>query len=132
MNSKLTGLAQRFRELKDQKEAHEETLKAINKELEDLAVNQLPTAMDENEIEKFTVEGVGTIYQQVEVYANVKKENQETFFAWLRENGHGDLVKETVYPQTLKSFAKEQIEAGVDLPDYVTAHKVPTARLRRK
>lgn len=131
-NAQLTALAQSFRHLKDRKEVLETELKEVNGLIEDVQVNQLPKMMDENNVEKFTVAGVGTIYQQVKVYAYVKKEDQAGFYDWLRENGHGDLIKAIVFSPTLSSFAKEQIEAGNDLPEMLVAHKVPTAMLRRK
>jgi len=76
-------------------------------------------------------EGVGTIFPQMKVYAYVKKENEELFHNWLRENGHGDLIKAYVFPATLSSFVKEQLEQGVELPDFLSATKVETAMLRR-
>lgn len=37
---------------------------------------------------------------------------------WLRENGHGDLIQDTVNAGTLASFARNlQIEQGIDLPE---------------
>jgi seryl-tRNA synthetase len=124
-------MGKRLRELKDRKDTLEGELKELDQELKTLTTETLPAAMDENDIEKFTVEGVGTIYQQVKVYAYVKKENEPKFHAWLREQGHGDMIREYVFPATLSSFAKEQIEAGVELPDFLPAAKVPTAMLRR-
>lgn len=131
-NTKLTALAERLRALKDRKEIINEELKAIDGELTTLTTVDLIEAMDAADITKFTVEGVGSIYQQVKVYASVLKENEAKFHEWLREQGHADLIRDYVFPGTLSSFAKEQIEAGVDLPDFVKATKVPTAMLRRK
>jgi hypothetical protein len=128
----LTQHAQRFRELKDRKEALNEELKELNAELTLLETTVLPAAMDENEIEKFTTEGVGTIYTQIKVYASVAKENEERFHAWLRERGHADMIRDYVFPGTLSSFAKEQLENGVELPDFIKATKVETAMLRRR
>lgn len=128
----LTGHAQRLRELTDRKETLEGELKEVEQELKLLKTDVLPRVMDENEIEKFTVEGVGTIFTQIKVYAYVKKEDEATFHAWLREQGHGDIIREYVFPATLSSFAKEQLEAGVELPSFMSAAKVDTAMLRRK
>jgi predicted nuclease with TOPRIM domain len=131
-NSGLTLLAREFRGLKDRKEALEAELKKLNEDIKKIEVERLPAMMDQNDVEKFTVEGVGTIFQQVKVYAHVKKEDEARFHEWLRETGNADLIKAYVFPQTLASFAKEQLEQGTDLPDFLTAHKVPTAMLRRK
>lgn len=131
-NDRLTALARRFRELKDRKDSLNNELKECEAELKLLETEQLPQCMDENEIEKFTVDGVGTIYTQMKVYAYVKKENEVTFHQWLQDQGHGDLIKSYVFPATLSAFAKEQLEQGIDLPDWFKAAKVETAMIRRK
>jgi hypothetical protein len=128
----LTQHAQRYRELYDRKESLEGELKDVSAELQLLKTDVLPKVMDENEIEKFTTEGVGTIYTQMKVNAYVKKEDEEKFHAWLREGGNGDLIRDYVFPGTLSSFAKEQIENGVELPDFISVAKIETAMLRRK
>ena len=125
-------MAHELRSLVDRKEALAEEEKEINKRLKVLKEIELPEYMDENDLEKVTVEGVGTIYIQVQVYANVKKEDNPAFYAWLRETGNEDLITEYVFPATVKAFCKEQLENGKPVPDMVSAHKVPTAMLRRK
>lgn len=131
-NDRLTGLARRFRELKDRKDSLNNELKELGEELKKIETELLPQAMEENEIEKFTVDGVGSIYTQMKVYAYITKENEPLFHAWLRDQGHGELIKEYVFPATLSAFAKEQLEQGNDLPDWFKAAKVETAMLRRK
>ena len=80
--------------------------------------------------------------------ASIPKDKVDEAMQWLRDNGHGDLIKNTVsvafgkgedtlatdlkkylgangnsyedktgvHPQTLRAFAREQIEAGQNLP----------------
>jgi hypothetical protein len=128
----LTELAQRFRELKDRKDSLNAELKELQEELTILETQLLPQKMEENEIEKFTTDGVGTIFTQIKVYASVVKAEESRFHDWLREQGHGAMIKPTVAPGTLSSFAKEQLEAGVELPEFIKATKIETAMLRRK
>ena len=49
-----------------------------------------------------------------------KEENKEAFYAWLKGNGYGDIVKtrETygVHPSTLKKWAREVIENSLASP----------------
>lgn len=131
-NGALVALAQQLRDMKDHKEALEAELKQLDADLKKLTTETIPQMMDDMSIEKMTVDGAGTLYQQVEIYAHVKKEDEPAFHAWLRDQGQEDLIRPYVFPQTLKAFAKEQIEAGVELPEWFKAIKVPTARLRRK
>lgn len=131
-NDILIAHARRFRELKDRKETLESELKECQAEITLLEKEVIPQKMDENEIEKFTVEGVGTIFTQMKVYASVPKEREMEFHAWLRDEGHGDMIRDYVFPGTLSSFAKEQLEQGVELPEFIKATKIETAMLRRK
>jgi hypothetical protein len=130
-NGRLTELAREFRALKDRKEELTAVLKAVDEQLTKLTTEALPSAMDDNDIEKFTVEGVGTIYTQGKVYAYVVKADEARFHQYLHDNEQGDLVKNYVFPSTLSAWAKEQLANGVELPEFVKASIVPTAMLRR-
>lgn len=132
MSNELTSMVHDLRDLKDRKEQLEDELKSVNGQIRALAEGKIPEYMEENEIEKFSVTGVGTVYVQQKVYANVKADDREAFFHWLRENGSADLIKETVHPSTLNAFAKEQLSEGKELPDVLDARLYPTATLRRK
>ncbi len=132
MSNELTSMVHELRELKDRKEQLEDELKSVNGQIRALAEGKIPEYMEENEIEKFSVTGVGTVYVQQKVYANVKADDREAFFHWLREHGSADLIKETVHPSTLNAFAKEQLSEGKELPDVLDARLYPTATLRRK
>ena len=132
MSNQLITMVHDLRNAKDEKEGLETRVKELNKTIRRLAEQEIPEYMDENEIEKLTVEGVGTVYLTTKVYANVKAENKDAFYEWLRENGNAALIKETVYPATLNAFAKEQLGNGVALPDVIDARLYPTANLRRK
>ena len=132
MSNELTSMVHDLRDLKDKKEALEDELKGVNAQIRALAEHKIPEYMSENEIEKFSVTGAGTVYVTQKVYANVKADNREAFFQWLREHGSGDLIKETVHPSTLNAFAKEQLTEGKDIPDVLEARIYPTATLRRK
>lgn len=131
-NTQLIGLARELRDLKDAKEKLDAELKGVNERIQKIEREELVNAMDDAEVEKFTVDGVGTIFQKVNIFAYVKKDDQEAFFDWLRVTDRGDLIKETVHPATLSAFAKELLEAGEEPPPMLSAAKVPTAVLRRK
>lgn len=132
VNEQLAGYARDLRTLKDRKDSLEEELKEVNEGIRKLAEETIPSYMTDNEIDKISVAGVGTLFTQMKVRAYVKKEDEERFHAWLREQGHDDMIRAYVFPATLAAFAKEQLENGVDLPDYLNAAKVEVAQLRRK
>lgn len=116
---------------KVRKDALEEELKAVNLEIVQLAQNEIPTLMERSEIEKMTVEGVGTCFLQTKVEAYVLKENEPDFHKWLKKNRHGGLIKPYVFPATLKAFAKEQLEQQKALPDILKVTLIPTASIRK-
>lgn len=132
MSNQLTSMVHDLRDLKDRKDVLELELKEVNKRIRALSEQEIPEYMDENEIDKISIDGVGTVFLKTKVYANVKADDLNGFFEWLRDNGNGDIIKETVHPSTLNAFAKEQLSEGKELPDMLSARLYPTAQLRRK
>ena len=75
-------------------------------------------------------EGMG--YAQIQkpkLYASCRQENMDRLFDFLKEQKREDLIKTTVMPQTLSSFTKECIEAGVEVPEFISYYLKPTIRL---
>jgi len=131
-DNRLTTMVKRQRNLKDTKEALELQIKDINKELRSLAEHDIPEYMADNDIDKVTIEGVGTVFVQQQFYASIKADNKAEVYQDIRDSGNEDLIQPYIFPATLKSFCKEQLENGKPIPEGITAHYVPTAMLRRK
>lgn len=129
--SSLSELATELRELKDRKEELEEQLTAVKARTRAIEVHDLPEAMEDKEIDKFTVDGVGTVSVNTKVYSNIRKEDRERWYQWLRENGNADVIVDWVFPGTQNAFIKERIETGQDYPDFCNVSLIPTATLRR-
>jgi hypothetical protein len=130
--STLTELGTEFRTLYDKKEALNEELKELNKKLTYLREVTLPRAMSEAEIEKFTVDGIGSFHIQQQIKAHIPTDLRPEVYAWLTEKGHGELITPYVWPATFNAWAKEQIINGGELPEMVDPKYVPTAMMRRK
>ena len=128
---KLVALGKRFADLKARKDDLEDKLKIVEGELKQIATVDLPTLMEDNECPKFSISGIGTIFLNQEIYASVLKDDRPRLYEWLRETGQGDLVEDWVFPGRLTAFAKEQLNEGKQLPDFVKATFIPTARLRK-
>ena len=127
----LSELATELRDLKDQKETLEEQLTAIKARTRAIEVHELPEAMEDKEIDKFTVPDVGTISVKTKVYSSIKKDDRERFYQWLRESGNGDVIVDWVFPGTQNAFIKERIETGQEYPEFCNVSLIPTASLRR-
>ena len=76
-------------------------------------------------------EGLGYVRQmEPKLYASYAKENEAECFAFVKEQGRGDVIKETIHPGTLSSLVKELIEAGKPIPEgVITYYFKKTARL---
>lgn len=129
--STLTDLAKELSDLKLQKKALEDRVKTCNKQIQAIAVGKLPELMSDLDIPKFVVEGVGTFYLQDKLEVSVLADDRATTYAWLRDNGHKDLVVDYVWPRTLNAWAKEQLNEGGELPETMKATFIPTTALRR-
>lgn len=130
-DNKLTDMARKLRELKDKKQIMEDDLDIVNHDIKELETQLLPTYMTDNDIDKISIDGVGTVYLNRDVFVHVRAEDRDKLHQWLRDDGNGDVIKEQVAPQTLKALAKARLTEGKALPDFIQAAFVETARIRR-
>ena len=117
--SEMIELRQTIDELSDLKHAAEEKHDQIRK-------NRLPALMQQLGMVRpdgkggFTHTSGAKIHLRLEVFAHYRKEHEEEVFAWMRENGHGDIIKEVIHPQTLKAFVRERVKEGEPVPPQIT------------
>lgn len=127
----ITELGREFYDLKAEKDQLEDRLKLINARLDELGKNIIPSYMEQHEQEKVALKDIGTIYLQADSYVSIPS-GDATVIPWMKKHGHGDIVKETIHPATLKSWANEQLEHGGKLPPALKIHQFMKAILRRK
>ena len=89
----------------------------LNKKYDLLRMGVIPEKMDEAGESTKTIVGIGRITLQADVFASIPAPNREAAFEWLDENGHGDIVKETVNAGTLKALMKSLIRKGTPIPE---------------
>lgn len=98
------------------KDALEAEYKRLASQFERLSGVVVPERMRTEEISTMTLDDLGYRFTvSNRTYASMAdKENGKT---WLRDNGYGDIIQETVNAGTLGSLAKELLESqGIDLP----------------
>jgi hypothetical protein len=100
---------------RDRKEEIEEALKEINALITETE-EQLVSAMVEEEMQNFTRNGRQFILTN-RTYANAKAGMMPAICDWMKGHELGDMVKESVHPQTLQAWVKEQIEEAGSLPE---------------
>ena len=115
MEQEIFVLADELAELKDRKKALDNELKAVNARITEVE-EQLASKMVEEEIQSFQRSG-RTFYVTTKVFANVVPDRKTELFTWLKENGFGDMVQETVNSQTLSAWVREQLADSDQLPE---------------
>lgn len=111
----IFSLADRLKDLKQHKKELESEIKALNAEIEETEA-QLVELMVAEEMQNFTRNGQ-MFYLNTKVYASAVAERKAELYEWLKENGYGDLVYETVNANSLAAFVREQIEEADGLPE---------------
>lgn len=112
----VSELVQLLSELKDKLDRVNDYRTKLNKELELLSKVVLPNAMNDEGISSVKVDGVGRVTLRSDIYARIPAANREAAMEWLREHGHGGLIKETVHHGTLRAAMKELLREGKELP----------------
>lgn len=99
-------------------EALSEMKKKLNDVSDFLSRDTIPELMRAAGVKTITVEGVGRVTVSHRFSCSIiDKTDTKPAYDWLRANGLGDLIKETVNFQTLSATAKNLIEEeGRELP----------------
>lgn len=101
----MFSLADTLRRLKEQKELLDVQLKECNAAIEQTN-DALVKMMVDEEMPRFSRNGK-TFHLSTRLFASPQEGQKETLYGWLKENGYGDLVKETVHANSLNSWVKE-------------------------
>jgi hypothetical protein len=108
MDSQIFALADDLIKLRDWKQSLEEQLKTANAEIAETEA-KLSDAMVNEEVPNFSRNGK-LFYITSRTYASPAAGRKAELFAWLRENGLGDLVQETVAANSLSAWVREYME----------------------
>lgn len=91
----LSDLVRKLRNVETQIADAEAHLKALKQEKHKLSVENIPALMDEMGVDRLDVDGV-TVARKMMVHASIPADRKEDAFAWLRENGLDDIIKNDV------------------------------------
>lgn len=109
------GVVHVMARLKALNEAADEAKKAIGKAYNHVRMSCLPEKMGEEGLDGLRVEGVGRVSITADIHARTL--DKEGAFIWLEENGHGDIVQETVNAGTLKALLRRRLREGEEIPE---------------
>ena len=114
MNTEIKEIAQRFKDCEDRWEVATAGLKAVNMEYEALQ-EELLEAMVAEGVNSVELDGVGICKLETRNYLSLTKANEAAFFQYLRDNGQGGLIQDTVNAATLKAFMDEDLDRRIRL-----------------
>ena len=106
----LSDLVRKLRAIETEITDTEAHLKALKAEKHKLSVENIPALMDEMGVERLDVDGV-TVTRKLMVHASIPADRKEEAFAWLRDNGLDDIIKNDV----VCSFGKGQDNLAGDV-----------------
>ena len=89
----------------------EENLKRTKRNLEEISGQLLPAALGEYGLSELTMADGSKLSVQTVISASISKERQPDAHDWLRDHGHGDLIKNTVSV----TFGRGQDETAKDI-----------------
>jgi len=91
----LSDLVRKLRKVEDQIADAEQYLKTIKAEKHKLSTENIPALMDEMGMERIDVDGL-TVERKMMVHASIPQDRKEEAFAWLRDKGLDDIIKNDV------------------------------------
>ena len=113
----LVDLVMEMNDVRKQKESLEETLKGVNETFDFLRITKIPTVMNDENIDRISVKGVGRVSITADMHVSIKADKKDDFYQWLRDNGRTDLISETVNASTLKASVKKMFKEGEIPPE---------------
>ena len=117
----IANLAKLQQMLEKEVEDTEEALKRKQEELRKVQEDLLPTAMAEAGMKSFTLDNGAKITIKDDIAASIPKDRTMEAYGWLRDNGFGDIIKNTVSVD----FNKEEDDQASALLDYCREHMYP-------
>lgn len=100
-------LAARMVQLGEEHSKADREAKSKRAELDVIRLRVIPERFAEDGLTGMRVEGVGRLGLNSDAYCTVKSGLQPSLYAYLRENGFKDIIRDNVNPSTLKSLVKD-------------------------
>jgi len=88
----------------------EQQLQAAKERCDMLSRQEIPSLMDELGLKEIKLVDGRTIKVKEILKASINKANQKAAYLWLKEKGHGDIIKSKVLFKTTKGHESEAVE----------------------
>lgn len=103
-----------------QKEEQEADLKRTNMILDDLRLKQIPEMCEALGVKNATFDGIGRVQLATDLYCSTKSGQKGVAMQWLRDCGYEDMVSETYNATSMKALVRRLIEAGTEIPEFLS------------
>ena len=118
----VSQLCQELSNLENDIKSYEETVKDLKKKADKLSMEVIPEKMTELGLKSVELNDGSKLKIAEFIQARISDENKEAAFSWLRENGHGDLIKHNLSASfgrgeddKAQNFKKRAEDIGLDL-----------------
>ena len=130
LTSEITGLAQKYYELKAKDDELTKQQNDLDAEL-DMVRMEMLKKMEDLGLQNFKLEGLGTFFLKTSFYPKVL--DAQKMIDWLDKQGASNIAPRTVHLTAFKEFYQERVEKDLPLPpsDYVDAASKTSVQLRR-
>ncbi len=85
--------------------------------LDDLRLKKIPEMMQQLEVTTTTFAGLGRVQLAGDLYASTRKGKKDDAMQWLRDCGHGSLIKEGYNASSVKAIFRGYLKEGTEIPD---------------
>lgn len=115
--SMVSALAARQVELEERIAKGEALLDQLKQELRQVAEKDLPNALQEVGLSAIQLTNGKKVTIKTEIYASIPKDSSAPAFAWLRDHGHGALIKNIISTEFGKGEDEKAVQAAMLLAE---------------
>jgi hypothetical protein len=126
---KISTLAERYTDLDEEIKDTETRLKVLKEQAREIAEKQLPDAMAEVGVAKFTLTDGSEVSVKPYYSAKISDDKREECFTWLQDHGHEALIKDEVVltfnrgeHEKAEEFKAQLEEQGLDYSGKMGVH----------
>jgi len=117
-NLSAADLARHMKDVRAELDDADAIKKKHQKRFDFLRLQAIPTAMDDEGLTNFNLDGIGRIGLTSDIYAGIVSGQKANAYKWLEDNQHGDLIQPTVNASSLKAAIKQILKKGEEtLPE---------------
>ena len=92
---------------------------------------QPTVVIDGKEIQVFTDGAPRKVEPIIKNKPSIKVGDQAEMYQWFKDNGHGTIVKETIFAASLTSWVNAQKTANLPVPEKVTVFEVEDVKITK-